>query len=78
MSLHPTVRSLGLVSLLSDVSSEMIYPLLPAFLTGSLGAGPAFLGVVEGLAETVAAFVKLASGRLSDRLRRRKPLVLAG
>ena len=78
MSLHPTVRSLGLVSLLTDVSSEMIYPLLPAFLTGSLGAGPAFLGVVEGLAEAVAAFVKLASGRLSDRLRRRKPLVVAG
>jgi len=78
VSLHPTVRSLGLVSLLTDVSSEMIYPLLPAFLTGSLGAGPAFLGVVEGLAETVAAFVKLASGRLSDRLRRRKPLVVAG
>ena len=78
MSLHPTVRSLGLVSLLTDVSSEMIYPLLPAFLTGSLGAGPAFLGVVEGLAETLAAFVKLASGRLSDRLRRRKPLVVAG
>ena len=78
MSLHRTVRSLGLVSLLTDVSSEMIYPLLPAFLTGSLGAGPAFLGVVEGLAETVAAFVKLASGRLSDRLRRRKPLVVAG
>jgi MFS family permease len=78
MSLHPTVRSLGLVSLLTDVSSEMIYPLLPAFLTGTLRAGPAFLGVVEGLAETVAAFAKLASGRLSDRLRRRKPLVVAG
>jgi len=78
VSLHQTVRSLGLVSLLTDVSSEMIYPLLPAFLTGSLGAGPAFLGVVEGLAETLAAFVKLASGRLSDRLRRRKPLVVAG
>jgi MFS family permease len=72
------VRSLGLVSLLTDVSSEMIYPLLPAFLTGTLRAGPAFLGVVEGLAETVAAFVKLGSGRLSDRLPRRKPLVVAG
>jgi MFS family permease len=76
--LHPTVRSLGLVSLLTDVSSEMIYPLLPAFLTGTLRAGPAFLGVVEGLAETVAAFVKLGAGRLSDRLSRRKPLVVAG
>ena len=61
MPLHPTVRSLGFVSLLTDASSEMIYPLLPAFLTGTLRAGPAFLGVVEGLAETLAAFVKLAS-----------------
>ena len=76
--LHRTVRSLGLVSLLTDASSEMIYPLLPAFLTGPLRAGPAFLGVVEGLAEAVAAFVKIASGRLSDRLKRRKPLVVAG
>jgi MFS family permease len=56
----------------------MIYPLLPAFLTGTLRAGPAFLGVVEGLAETVAAVLKIASGRVSDRLARRKPLVVAG
>jgi MFS family permease len=76
--LHRTVRSLGLVSLLTDASSDMIYPLLPAFLTGPLRAGPAFLGVVEGLAEAVAAFLKIASGRLSDRLKRRKPLVVAG
>ena len=62
--LHRTVRSLGLVSLLTDASSEMIYPLLPAFLTGTLRAGPAFLGVVEGLAETVAAAVKIVSGNL--------------
>jgi MFS family permease len=76
--LHRTVRSLGLVSLLTDASSEMIYPLLPAFLTGTLGAGPAFLGVVEGLAETVAAALKIVSGRVSDRWPRRKPLVVAG
>src|SRR5512139_472947 len=56
----------------------MIYPLLPAFLTGTLRAGPAFLGVVEGLAETVAAALKIISGGVSDRLRRRKPLVVAG
>src|SRR5512139_3115393 len=56
----------------------MIYPLLPAFLTGTLRAGPAFLGVVEGLAETVAAALKIVSGRVSDRLPRRKPLVVAG
>jgi MFS family permease len=67
-----------LVSLLTDASSEMIYPLLPAFLTGPLRAGPALLGVIEGLAEALAALVKVASGRLSDRLPRRKPLVVAG
>jgi MFS family permease len=72
------VRTLGWVSLLTDASSEMIYPLLPAFLTGTLRAGPAFLGVVEGLAETVAAAVKIVSGRVSDRRPRRKPLVVAG
>jgi MFS family permease len=76
--LHPTVRSLGVVSLLTDASSEMIYPLLPAFLTGTLRAGPAFLGLVEGVAETAAAVAKVVSGRVSDRLRRRKPLVVAG
>jgi MFS family permease len=56
----------------------MIYPLLPAFLTGTLGSGPAFLGVVEGFAEAVAGVLKIASGSLSDRLTRRKPLVVAG
>ncbi len=76
--LHRTVFSLGLVSLLTDASSEMIYPLLPAFLTSVLGASPAFLGVVEGLAEAVAAGLKVVSGRLSDRLAQRKPLVVAG
>jgi MFS family permease len=76
--LHRTVKAFGLVSLLTDASSEMIYPLLPAFLTGTLRAGPAFLGVVEGCAETVAALLKIVSGRLADRLARRKPLVVAG
>jgi MFS family permease len=72
------VKALGVVSLLTDASSEMIYPLLPAFVIGALRAGPAFLGAVEGLAETTAALVKLAAGRLADRLPRRKPLVVAG
>jgi MFS family permease len=72
------VKVLGLVSLLTDASSEMIYPLLPAFLTGTLKASPAFLGLVEGLAEAVASSLKVASGFLSDRLPRRKPLVVAG
>lgn len=72
------VLVLGIVSFLTDVSSEMIYPLLPLFLTTVLGAGPAFLGLIEGVAESTAAFLKLASGIFSDRVRSRKGLVVAG
>lgn len=72
------VIALGGASLLNDASSEMIYPLLPAFLTQVLGAGAPALGLVEGAAESVNSLVKLASGRLSDRVSRRKPLVLLG
>jgi MFS family permease len=72
------VRTLGLVSLLTDASSEMIFPLLPAFLTGPLRAGPRFLGLVEGIAEATATAFKVASGRLADRLGRRKPLIVGG
>ncbi len=66
---------LSVASFLNDASSEMIFPLLPVFLVGTLGAGPAFLGAVEGLAETTASFVKLGGGWLSDRVRRRRALV---
>ena len=66
------------MSLLTDASSEMIYPLLPSFLTGTLRAAPAFVGLLEGIAESVASVLKIVSGRLSDRLRRRKPLMVAG
>jgi MFS family permease len=73
-----TVVLLGLASLLTDLSSNMIFPLLPAFVAVTLGAGALGLGAMEGAAETTAAFVKLASGRLADRRRLRRPLVLAG
>lgn len=76
--LGPTVIGLAAVSFLTDVSSDMIYPLLPGFLAGTLGVSAAFLGVIEGAAETTAALLKLASGWWSDRLARRKPLVVAG
>src|ERR1700689_639470 len=67
----------GVTSLLNDTASEMAYWVLPAFLT-SLGAGPAQLGLIEGLAESVASFAQLFSGYLADRFDRRKPLVVAG
>jgi MFS family permease len=72
------VYALAIVSFFTDVSSEMIYPLLPAFLTGILGASASFIGVIEGAAETTASILKLASGWWSDRVRRRKPLVVFG
>jgi MFS family permease len=67
----------GATSFLNDTASEMAYWVLPAFLM-SLGAGPAQLGLIEGLAESVASFAKLFSGYLTDRIDRRKPLVVAG
>ena len=76
--LHRNVIALGLVSLLTDFSSDMIYPLLPVFLTATLGAGPAVLGIIEGVAEATASLLKLFSGVWSDRIGRKKPLVLAG
>jgi MFS family permease len=72
------VMALSAVSFLTDVSSEMIYPLLPVFLTTVLGANASFIGAIEGAAETTAALLKLASGWWSDRVRKRKPLVVLG
>jgi len=72
------VRAFAAVSLLADVSSEMIYPLLPLFLSAVLGASATAIGAIEGAAESTAALLKLASGWWSDRVRRRKPLVVGG
>jgi MFS family permease len=77
-ALPRTVIVLGLVSLLNDSASEMITPLLPIFLTAALGAGPAVVGLVEGLAEATASILKLASGRLADRGVPAKRLVVGG
>src|SRR3954454_5086443 len=71
------IYSFGLTSFFNDTASEMAYWVLPAFLA-SLGAGPAQLGLIEGIAESVASFAKLFSGYLSDRLERRKPMVVGG
>lgn len=67
----------GIASLLTDISTEMIYPLIPIYLA-SLGTPPAILGLIEGFAESSASILKLFSGRFSDRIQRRKPLVIAG
>lgn len=69
---------LGFVSLLMDISSEMIHSLLPLFLVGTLGASALMVGLIEGLAESTALITKVFSGALSDYLGRRKPLALLG
>lgn len=73
-----TVVALGMVSFFTDLSSEMIYPLLPVFLVSVLEAGALSLGIVEGVAESTASLLKVFSGWWSDKDRRRKPLIMAG
>ena len=77
-SLPRNVIALSLVSFFTDASSEMIYPLIPAFLATVLGASALSVGAIEGTAETVASLLKFGSGWWSDRLPKRKPLVVAG
>src|SRR5438309_2385735 len=71
------VFAFGATSFLNDTASEMAYWVLPAFLA-SIGAGPAQLGIIEGIAESVASFAKLLSGYIADRIPRRKPVVVSG
>jgi len=67
----------GITSLLTDISTEMVYPLIPLYLA-SLGAQPAILGMIEGFAESSASLLKVFSGALSDRLAKRKPIAIIG
>lgn len=69
---------LGIVSLLTDISTEMVYPLLPIFLTTVLGASPAIVGVIEGIAESFASLLKVVSGYIGDKTKRKKQLTLIG
>src|SRR3954453_7291916 len=71
------VKVLSLVSFLQDAASDLVYPVLPLFVTQTLGAPPSVLGLIEGVAEGTAAIGKVVSGRLADRFRR-KPLISAG
>ncbi|UXI70029.1 MFS transporter [Tahibacter amnicola] len=77
-SLPATVWLLGLVSLVNDTASDMIYPLVPLYLSGVLMAGPKVLGLIEGVAEAAGSLLKLVAGVMADRLRRMKPWVVAG
>lgn len=76
--LDKNVYTLGLVSLFTDISSQMIYPLLPIFLSSVLGVSTVFIGLLEGIAESAASILKVFSGWYSDRLRKRKPLIFLG
>src|SRR3989338_7205857 len=76
--LSQNVFFLGLVSLLNDFSSEMIYAVMPAFLTVVLGAPPIFIGLLEGFADALASFLKIFFGWFSDRIGKRKILSVIG
>ncbi|NLA76695.1 MAG: MFS transporter [Clostridiales bacterium] len=69
---------LGLVSFFSDASSEMVYPLIPLYLTAAFGATPALIGVIEGIAESLASLLKVFSGYFTDRYRHKKAVAFAG
>src|SRR6202040_4127200 len=75
--LNRTVLGVGLTSLFSDWSHETATAVLPAFLA-LIGAGPAWLGAIEGISDGLSSFAKLASGHFTDRLKRRKPLAVFG
>ena len=78
LDIPKNVLILGLVSFFNDIASEMIYPLVPIFLTSVLGAPVSVVGLIEGIAESVASILKVISGWLSDKWHRRKPFTVAG
>lgn len=69
---------LGIVSFLTDISTEMVYPLIPLYLVSKLGASPAIVGIIEGIAESTASLLRVFSGYISDLVGRRKPLAILG
>ena len=76
--INKNVVVLGLISLFTDISSEMLYPIIPIFLTSVLGAPMSVVGLIEGIAESTASVLKAVSGWFSDRLRKRRPFVAIG
>ena len=76
--LSKNVISMGTVSFLNDLSSDMIFPFIPAFVVTVLGGSAAFVGVIEGVADATQSILKIISGRLSDKWDKRKPFVVFG
>lgn len=69
---------LGLISCFADISSEMVYPLIPLYLTATFGATPILVGVIEGIAESIASLLKVFSGYISDRFQHKKTIAFCG
>ena len=69
---------IGLVSFFTDISTEMVYPLIPLYLTGALGATPALVGLIEGIAESISSLLKVYGGHIADRFQKKKALAFAG
>jgi len=78
LKIPKNVFILGLVSFFNDIASEMIYPLVPIFLTSVLGAPVSIVGLIEGIAESIASILKVISGWMSDKLQKRKSFVISG
>ncbi len=69
---------LGLVSFFADISAEMVYPIIPLYLTANFGATPALVGIIEGIAESIASLLKVFSGYVTDKYKKKKPIAFAG
>ena len=65
---------LGLVSFFSDISAEMVYPIIPLYLSSAFGATPVLIGIIEGIAESLASLLKVFSGYVTDKYQRKKPI----
>ena len=78
LSLPKTVWLIGLISLINDSASEMVYPLLPLYLSSVLLAGPKALGIIEGIAEATSSLLRLFTGVIFDRTRKAKPWLVFG
>lgn len=77
-SLFKNIIFLGLVSFFADISSEMVYPLIPLYLTAAFGATPVLVGIIEGIAESIASLLKVFSGYISDKYHHKKPIAFCG